>query len=228
MCANTTSGNNTAVGAYALRESTTTDLNVAVGFCALIAKTNTGHDNTAIGACSQSKNTEGFYNTSVGKSSLVNVTTGDNNIALGRDSGNDAMINITTEDNRLVLGNNSVSNSYVKVDWTVTSDARDKTNFGSVPHGLDFVNELEPVSFQFKKSREDDTPTGNVRYGFKAQDILALEKVNGGNNVIIDDEFEDALKLTGGQLVPILVNAIKELSETNKDLKSRIEALETS
>ena len=46
------------------------------------------------------------------------------------------------------------------------------------------VNKLEPVSFQFKKSREDDTPTGTMHYGFKAQDILALE---GDNNVIIDN-----------------------------------------
>jgi hypothetical protein len=90
--------------------------------------------------------TEGYYNVGIGKNALVNVTTGDNNVVLGRSSGADAMIDITTEDNRLVLGNNSMSNSYVKVDWTVTSDARDKTNFGSVPHGLDFVNQLEPVS----------------------------------------------------------------------------------
>ena len=32
----------------------------------------------------------------------------------------------------------------------------------------------------------------------------------------------------GEHLVPVLVNAIKELSDTNKDLKSRIEALENS
>ena len=54
------------------------------------------------------------------------------------------------------------------------------------------------------------------------------DRANGGNNVIIDDEFEDALKLTGGQLVPVLVNAIKELKAENEDLKSRIEVLETS
>ena len=64
-----------------------------------------------------------------------------------------------------------------------------------------------------------------MRYGFLAQDILALE---GDNPVIIDNEFEDALKYKGEHLVPVLVNAIKELSETNKDLKSRIEALESN
>ena len=114
------------------------------------------------------------------------------------------------------MGDNSISNAYIRVAWTVTSDLRDKTNFGNVPHGLDFVNQLNPVSFQFKTSREDDTPHGDVRYGFKAQDILALE---GDNNVIIDDEQPDHLKYKGEHLVPVLVNAIKEL-------KARIEVLE--
>ena len=37
----------------------------------------------------------------------------------------------------------------------------------------------------YQKSRENDTPHGDVRYGFKAQDIMALE---GDNPVIIDNE----------------------------------------
>ena len=46
--------------------------------------------------------------------------------------------------------------------------------------------------------------------------------------VIINNNDTDNLKLTNAHLVPVLVNAIKELSETNKDLKSRIEALESN
>ena len=95
-------------------------------------------------------------------------------------------------------------------------DQRDKTNLSTVPHGLDFVNQLNPISFKFKTSREDDTPTGDLRYGFKAQDIIALE---GDNPVIIDNENPEHLKYKGEHLVPILVNAIKEL-------KTRIETLE--
>jgi hypothetical protein len=84
---------------------------------------------------------------------------------------------------------------------------------------------LNPVSFNLKKSRDTETPHGNVRYGFKAQDILALE---GDNPVIIDNENEDSLKYNGEALVPVLVNAIKELKAQNEDLKSRIEVLENS
>jgi len=32
------------------------------------------------------------------------------------------------------MGSIGVTNAYVQVAWTVVSDARDKTNFGVVPH----------------------------------------------------------------------------------------------
>jgi hypothetical protein len=115
------------------------------------------------------------------------------------------------------MGNNDVSHFYARVALTVTSDQRDKTNFAAVPHGLDFVDQLKPVSFQFKKSREDDTPHGTMHYGFKAQDILALE---GDNNVIIDNEQPDHLKYKGEHLVPVLVNAIQELTARVKELEN--------
>jgi hypothetical protein len=85
-----------------------------------------------------------------------------------------------------------------------------------VPHGLDFVNQITPIKYKFKKSREDDTPHGPTKYGFKAQEILALE---GDNPVIIHNEDEENLKLTEAHLVPILVNAIKELKAEIDELK---------
>ena len=85
--------------------------------------------------------------------------------------------------------------------------------------GLDFVKQLNPVSYNFKKSREDDTPHGNKRYGFLAQDILALE---GEDNVIIDNEQVDHLKYQGEALVPVLVKAIQELKAEVDSLKAQI------
>ena len=61
--------------------------------------------------------------------------------------------------------------------------------------------------------------TGQKRYGFFAQDILELE---GSDNVIIDNEDPENLKYKGEHLVPILVNAIKELSAENTALKNLI------
>jgi hypothetical protein len=117
------------------------------------------------------------------------------------------------------MGSTGVTNAYVQVAWTVVSDARDKTNFAPVPHGLDFVNKLLPTAYQFKESREDDTPVGLIRYGFKAQDILALE---GDNSVIIDNENPDKLRFNSDSLIPVLVNAIKELSARLETLENKV------
>ena len=146
---------------------------------------------------------------------------GDNNIEIGNIAGGSysKIHNIGSNSNRIVIGNNSSTNAYIKIAWSTTSDARDKMNFSSVPYGLEFVNNLKPISFQFKKEREINEPSGNIRYGFKAQDILSLE---GDNPVIIDNEDEDSLKFQSDNLVPVLVNAIQELSAEVSSLKQLI------
>ena len=140
------------------------------------------------------------------------ISTGQANVVIGTltSAGTVAPpFDITTQDNRISIGHTSSTNAYIKIAWTVTSDARDKTNVSPIPHGLDFVKQLNPVSYNFKVSREDDTPSGNKRYGFLAQDILALE---GNSPVIIDNEKPDHLKYQGESLVPVLVKALQELN----------------
>ena len=111
---------------------------MAVGFEAGDSIT-TGHDNTLIGhGCSD------------------NLTTGAGNVAIGDISTVTSIFNLTTESDRLILGHNNITNAYIKVALTVTSDARDKSNFADVPHGLSFVNQLAPYSYKFKRSREGD------------------------------------------------------------------------
>jgi hypothetical protein len=156
--------------------------------------------------------TTGGYNTAIGYASGYNISTGSGNIAIGGLDTADNFVpayDITTQSNYISMGTTTVTNAYIQVGWTTVSDARDKTNFGEVPHGLDFVKQLQPVSYQFKKSREDDTPVGDVKYGFKAQDILALE---GQNSVIIDSKKEEKLYYNADSLVPVLVKALQELN----------------
>jgi hypothetical protein len=144
-------------------------------------------------------------------SALYNNTTGAGNFgaAFLNSSGTYAPVfDPTTHNNRVVMGHTAVTNAYVQVAWTVVSDARDKMNFAPVPHGLDFINQLQPTAYQFKVDRDTEEPNGPVRYGFKAQDILALEGED--NAVIIDNENPDKLRYNGEALVPVLVNAIKE------------------
>jgi hypothetical protein len=123
------------------------------------------------------------------------------------------------------MSSNAVTNAYIRVAWTVTSDARDKIIQGDVPHGLEFVEQLEPKAYHMKKERGEDNPHGRLRYGFLAQDILALE---GGNNVIIDNDDPDHLRYIGESLVPVLVNAVKELSAKVDSLQTELNALKAN
>ena len=224
---NTTGDNNTVIGHLAHRQSTTANNNTSLGAFAGYATT-TGQGNVSAGVSALRLNSTGQYNLALGYRALYENTTGSGNIGIGytNASGTDAPVfDPTTEDNRLVMGHTGITNAYVQVAWTVTSDARDKMNFAPVPYGLDFVNQLKPTAYQFKVDRNTETPTGDVRYGFKAQDILALE---GGNPVIIDTEDADRLKYKGEHLVPVLVNAVQELTVMVNELKTEVAALKSA
>jgi len=183
------------------------NFNVVIG--AIAATTATGSSNTYVGRASANSSTSGDSNSGFGMNSLVNLTTGGNNVAVGSAAGTQSgVVNITSQDNYITIGNNTSTNAYIKIAWTVTSDARDKTEVQPVPHGLSFVNQLNPVSFKFTTSREDSTPTGDVRYGFLAQDILAIE---GSDSVVIDAKDSENLKYTDQNMTAILVKAIQEL-----------------
>lgn len=222
----TTGGSNTVVGGLALRNATTTNNNTAIGYNTL--GQTTGINNTALGTAAGTALTTGCYNTFIGGNAGASTTTGIANTVISPINalGSSAPVfNVTNTHNRFVAGHTGITNAYVQVAWTVVSDARDKIVEGTVPHGLEFVKQLEPKTFHFREDRESDTPHGPLRYGFLAQDILALE---GSNGVIIDTEDPDKLRYNGESLVPVLVNAIKELSARNDALEARIAALEAN
>jgi hypothetical protein len=203
-----TASNNTASGFQSLYTNTTGSENTAVGYRAGFAQT-TGAQSAFFGYRAGDALTTGVWNTVIGAYGSTGITTGGYNVTIGDQSPIGSVFSITTQNDRGIFGHNNITNAYIKVAWTVTSDARDKTNINPIPHGLEFVKQLNPVSYNFKKSREDDTPHGNKRYGFLAQEILALE---GEDNVIIDNEQDDHLKYQGEALVPVLVKAIQELN----------------
>ena len=180
----------------------------------------TGTRNTGIGYNAGQSLTTGMDNVLVGYDCSPLLTTGSGNVCIG-DLGNVAprIFDLTTQSDRILMGHNNITNAYVKVAWTVVSDARDKTNIIDLGKGLAFVQQLQPKQYKFRTSRTDETPTGNIRYGFLAQDILALE---GDNPVIIDNEQPDKLKYNGESLVPVLVKAIQEQQVLIVDLQARL------
>ena len=87
------------------------------------------------------------------------------------------------------------------------------------------MSQLNPVSYKFRKDRDTEEANGGKRYGFLAQEVLAVE---GDDNVIVDTEDPDKLKMTHEELIPVLVKAIQEQQATIAALETRIAKLEAN
>jgi hypothetical protein len=145
---------NTALGDQALL-SNQADQNTAVGASALQSNT-TGKDNVATGTGALSNNTTGSYNTADGYYALSSNLVGTKNTALGEFSditsdqtnstalGFDVVVNTS---NTCVLGNASVVTIGGAVGWSTLSDGRFKKNIQYNVPGLDFINQLKPVTY---------------------------------------------------------------------------------
>ena len=214
-----TGSRNVAVGAFSMDGTVGASDCVAVGRNTLRLLVGNGNC-TAIGRDALTLAT-GQHNTALGYGAGESITSGAGNIAFSgySSSGTNAPVfNITTENNRISMGSTSVTNAYILVAWTAVSDARDKTDFAPVPHGLDFVSKLQPTAYRYKETREAVEGHGPLRYGFKAQDVLALE---GDAPVIVDAEDLNKLRFNDQSLIAVLVNAIKELKAEFDDYKAK-------
>jgi hypothetical protein len=222
---NTTGYNNTASGFQALTSNTTGYSNTASGLQALLSNT-TGARNTANGDKALYSNTTGSFNTASGYQALYNNTTGSSNSALGSQTTTGGtyapVFDCTTENNRVSIAHTDVTNAYINVAWTIVSDARDKTEITPVPLGLDFVTKLNPVAYRRRVSRDSDTPDGNTRYGFLAQEVLDIE---GDTPVIVDNEDLDRLRMVDSNLLAVAIKAIQELKSELDLVKAELAAI---
>ena len=157
---------------------------------------------------------------------------------LGHDSGraNAPSGTISTHSHRVCLGNDDITDIYCADTSISSSDSRDKTDIANFTHGLDWVNKLQPKTYVWDKRSwySDDlsaTPDGSKKkskknIGFLAQDILAIEQADGfstsADNMLTVNLTEDGTRygLKYERLVPVLVNAIKELSAEVNALKA--------
>jgi hypothetical protein len=223
----TTGGyNNVFVGCYVGWQNTTGKNNTFIGDKAGCNNV-TGINNTGIGQFAGSGNTSGTYNTFVGHGAGCNNTRGNNNIFIGCFSGTSSgPANITTECGRILMGNYNHTCAQIQIAWTAVSDCRDKCIYGRVPHGRGFLQNIEPIEYAFKNRLTGaiTDPEGKRRYGFSAQNVLAAE---GDAPVVVSADNPDKLQITSDYMVPILVNAVNELSAEIEALKARIAVLES-
>ena len=111
------------------------------------------------------------------------------------------------------------------IPWTITSDTRDKTEIADIALGLDFVNEISPIQYKRCDRETGEILADKFHYGFSAQEVAQIEKKHSDSNVIVDCVDEERLRLTSDYLVPVLVNAIKELTAQVQSLKAEVESL---
>jgi hypothetical protein len=222
MQSNTTGGSNVAVGQGALFSNTTSSNSVAVGFEALTAST--GASNTALGYQAGDKITTGTQNTvlgnAAGSSGTNDLTTGSNNTIIGFN----AAASSATVSNEITLGNSSIATLRCQATTiTALSDARDKANIAPLAVGMQFVQYLKPVSFDW--AMRDGGRVGVPDMGFIAQDLQEAQLQAG---VVIPglvyESDPEQLGASYGKLLPVLVKALQELSAEVAALKAQIAA----
>lgn len=106
---------------------------------------------------------------------------------------------------------------------TQTSDERLKESITTLGYGLAEIVQLEPKNFCFKAA--PDVP----QLGFLAQQVglIIPEAVYDTKEELVgEEEGGTKLAMDYSQLIPVLVNAVKELSTKVDSLEARIAALE--
>jgi hypothetical protein len=258
---NTTGDENTAVGSEALDANTTGTHNVAIGREAMGANTG-GYENTCVGNQAGANITTGYHNVVLGHRSGFegnNITTGINNTLVGCF----AKPSSSTVDGELILGRNArgqggstgslgISGTGVHIafngsttSWSAHSDERLKENIEDSTAGLSFINDLRPITYNWKSKKDisedfvnyydadsDEPVQGQVKqtnHGFIAQEIKtaidAHPEIKEGHSIWRESP-DGVQNVADGALMPMMVKAIQELSAKNDALEARIQELE--
>jgi len=98
-----------------------------------------------------------------------------------------------------------------------TSDARLKTNIRNLNYGLSTILRMNPVKYNWKEGNDKDT-----KIGFLAQDLRKVIP-----EVVVGDESKENLAVNYIELIPVLVNAIKEQQKQITIMAKEIERLKS-
>lgn len=210
---------NIAMGNGAIRSLTTGSNNVAIGYRAgaLSPSLTTGTDNVMIGsnACTSSA---GGVNQIVIGSGIAGQ--GDNYFTFGKAS-------------------NIVYNQFtVNATWTRTSDQRLKKNIEDSELGLEFINKLRTVKYNWRPSievpeelenyhaEENRMDTETTMHGFIAQEVKqALDEVGVDNFAGWHQQDDGVQGISYEMFVMPLVKAVKELKAELDTVKAELQTI---
>lgn len=242
LAKNKVGNNNVAIGNLSLRNNTLGHGNAAFGSFSLINNT-TGAYNTALGTGSLNANTTGNFNVAVGYQASAYNTNGSNNVFIGTNSG----YNSTNGSNNIFIGYNAqgssdvISNEITLGDNQITalrcntqnitslSDIRDKKHIQDLSIGLNFINSLKPRQFNWDKrewymnNKSDGTKIEPIpTAGFIAQELDEVQQAHKLDWLkLVYKSNPEKWEATYGNLLPIIVKAIQELSQKEEELAKK-------
>jgi hypothetical protein len=161
--------------------------------------------------------TSGNSNTFIGDLAGCNVTTGSRNIAIGQS----AVASTPAVSNEVTLFNGCAVNGTARFQgtagaWSFSSDERLKQNITALPVGLSFVEKLQPRQFEWKAD-------GSSAAGFIAQEIDAVVADHDAEYLkVVVKNNPDSWEVAATHLIPVLVNAVKELKAEVDALKEKL------
>ena len=228
---------NVAIGNYTLDALTSADANTVLGYNAGSSVT-TGGSNVLIGYQAGQDSvalTTGTDNVVIGKNARTSANDSTNAIVIGED--------IAGGSNDFSFGKsgNVVTNDFdADADWSRSSDVRLKRNIESTTLGLDFINDLRPVKFQWKPSNEvpkimtseyNEENQKNLDYtshGFIAQEVKEAIDKHGDQTFggwHIDETDNETQRVKKNMFVMPLIKAVQELSAQVTTLQNEVNTL---
>lgn len=112
------------------------------------------------------------------------------------------------------VGGANAFNNVESYNFTNASDRRVKQNITTAPYGLEEILALEPSTYQYIDYPDQD------RLGLIAQDVYKIIPE------VVSTKHADRWGIRYMDLVPVLINAVKEVNEEKDQLEDRLAALE--
>jgi hypothetical protein len=99
--------------------------------------------------------------------------------------------------------------------WSGISDSRLKEDVADLALGLDFIGQIQPRTFSWKSD-------GSKAAGFIAQEAAAVVESYDAQYLGFVDDSNEYMGVAASALIPVLVNAVKELKAEIEELRAKL------